>query len=487
MNKNEQLYNLIKSLTPAEKRYFKVFVSAGDKNYLKLFTFIDSQPFFSDEEIKHEFSEEKFVKQLHVTKNYLNKLILKSLRSFNNKISVESQLNDFLKDAEILFRKELYEQCREVVNKIIGVGEKFEKFPQLLAAYEWKRKILIRTAPPLESGKKQDDIINKSINIADKIIAENKFWQLTFDSFGFFTGKYQSTSDYLQNDFLKEKNLPDSLRAKILYYHLRHTLYLREGKFKEALREINDLIQLLENTPERIKDEPSSYITSLNNKITLLLTNKVYNEIPAMLEKIRNVPENYQVEEKNNITIRSIIRTFNVELEMYRDTGNFSAGYRKIKSINEYLELHNEMVSPNYSILLFYQFAYFCFMLKNYKEALGWTNRLINENYGTVREDIQSYARFMNMIIHFELNNVFVLRYAVESTRRFLKKKRELHNFEKVLLKFFSKISLSLPEKHNELFMKLRNDLFAKTDEKMKANVLDYLDFERWFYTKIIF
>lgn len=485
MNKNEHLFQLIKSLTPAEKKYFRSFVSRGEKNYLRLFNYIDSQPFFSDEEIKHHFAEEKFIKQLHVTKNYLSKLILKSLRSYHNKISIESQLNDLLKDAEILFKKELYAQAVEIINKVINLAERYEKFPQLLAGYEWKRKILLRTSTPLAVEEQQNEILGESINIAEKIISENKYWYLTFDSLGFFTGKYHNVSEYFRNGLLREENFPDSLRAKILFLHLRHTLFLRDGKIKDALQEIDQLIRLLEENPDRVSDEPSSYVTALNNKITMLLTNKYYEEIPDLLEKVRNVPEKYHAGENNFLTTKSILRTFNIELEMYRDTKEFEKGYVKIALINEFMEKYAEMIQPDYSMLLFYQFAYFSFMQKDFKQALNWTNKIINGNYGKVREDIQSFSRFLNMMIHLELKNVYVLRYAVESTRRFLKKKRELHNFEKVLLKYFSKVSMCNPEKHNTLLANLEKDLFAKTDEKVKSIVLDYLDFEVWINTHL--
>ncbi len=485
MKKNERLYQLIKSLTPAEKKYFKIFVSQGEKNYLRLFNYIDSQPFFSEEEIKHNFAEEKFIKQLHVTKNYLNKLILKSLRSFHQKISIEGQINDSIRDVEILFRRELYQQAMEIVNKSIFLAEKFEKFPQLLAGYEWKRKILLRTSTPMTEDNEQNEIIGDSINIAEKIISENKYWYLTFDSLGFFTGKYHDVSEYMQNELLCAKNLPESFRAKILFYHLRHTLYLRQGQQKEAVLEIDKLIKLHEDNPEKIIDEPSSYITALNNKITMLLTYKQYEEIPELLQKVRNAPETYCGDENNLMTIRSITRTFNIELEMYRDIKEFEKGYKKIDTINEFIEKYNEVISPDYLVMLFYQFAYFSFMQKDFKQALNWTNKIINGNYGKVREDIQSFSRFLNMMIHLELNNVYVLRYAVESTRRFLKKKRELHNFEKVLLKYFSKVSMCNPEKHNTLLANLEKDLFAKTDEKVKSIVLDYLDFEVWINTHL--
>ena len=64
------------------------------------------------------------------------------------------------------------------------------------------------------------------------------------------------------------------------------------------------------------------------------------------------------------------------------------------------------------------------------------------------------------------------------------KKKRKLHDWGKVLLRFFSKTSLSLPEKHPELLKQLKENLLANTYKKVKMNVLDYLDFVEWIKEK---
>jgi hypothetical protein len=84
------------------------------------------------------------------------------------------------------------------------------------------------------------------------------------------------------------------------------------------------------------------------------------------------------------------------------------------------------------------------------------------------------------LIIHFDLVNITVLKYAVDACRRFLKKKRELRPFENVLLRFFSRISLAHPENYTGLFQQLQHDLFSSSDKTEIENALDYLNFQKW-------
>ena len=39
-------------------------------------------------------------------------------------------------------------------------------------------------------------------------------------------------------------------------------------------------------------------------------------------------------------------------------------------------------------------------MIKDHSTALKWLNQILSGNYGLTREDIQSFARFLNLMIH---------------------------------------------------------------------------------------
>ena len=111
MTKKGNIFSLIKSLSKSEKGYLKTSLGekAINKNYMMLFDVINKQSEYDENEIRKIFKNEKFVKQLHVTKIYLTELILKSLRSYHSNKSVSSKLINLLNDIELLFEKELYD------------------------------------------------------------------------------------------------------------------------------------------------------------------------------------------------------------------------------------------------------------------------------------------------------------------------------------------------------------------------------------------
>ena len=119
MKPSTELFSLIQSLTKSEKRFFKLNSSlqSGDKNYLKLFDYIEKQSSYKEEELKKYFEKERFIQHLPSEKNHLYKLILKSLRSYYSDQSVKSQLKEEIKNIEILYKKALYKECAKFVKR----------------------------------------------------------------------------------------------------------------------------------------------------------------------------------------------------------------------------------------------------------------------------------------------------------------------------------------------------------------------------------
>ena len=130
MKPSTELFDLIKSLTKSEKRFFKLSSSlqSGEKNYLKIFDYIEKQKKYDEEELKNNFSKTTFIRHLPSEKNHLYKLILKSLRAYYSDQSVSSQLKQEIKNVDILYKKALYKECRKFVKRAKKMAMDHEKF-----------------------------------------------------------------------------------------------------------------------------------------------------------------------------------------------------------------------------------------------------------------------------------------------------------------------------------------------------------------------
>ena len=99
------LFELVKSLTKSEKRYFKLFSSRhvlGEGNsYVRLFDALDKQKEYDEDRLKRKFQSSR----LDLLKNHLHKNILQSLSDFHANSSANAQIQNLIFQAEILYKK----------------------------------------------------------------------------------------------------------------------------------------------------------------------------------------------------------------------------------------------------------------------------------------------------------------------------------------------------------------------------------------------
>ncbi|MGD1845390.1 MAG: hypothetical protein ACFB10_08360 [Salibacteraceae bacterium] len=482
MRKKGNLHALIQSLTPSERRHFRLYARAmgSDKNYLVLFDALLDQEEFDETALKLRFKDREFARQLHVTKNYLSKHILRSLRQFHARISKDAELKDQLREVELLFHKELLDQCHHALKAAEKIGLVYERFKELAEIQVWKRKLLLARSSIFQEQETLQKLLHKEAEYLEQALQVNRYWQLMLGMYQKGLGNPESVEMVLNHSLITDETQASSIQTKVIRQHLLFAAHSVSNRQKEGNAALDELITLLEGHPDRIRDDPSSYITALNNRVGMLIFNRRTAEVPPLLAKIREVPEKYNLPAKGSIERKLLLRTYNIELELYRDTQQVEQGLALIEVIESFISVNKSKIQPAYVISFHYQFAYLHFQAKAYNASLRWIHQITNTAYGEVRTDIQSYARLLNLIIHYELNNIIVLKYAVDSCRRFLKKKRDLQVFEQHLLRFFSRICMAGLHDYPALFQELYTLLFEADAQLVTASTLDYLDFKSW-------
>src|SRR3989338_7551252 len=101
--KNDVLFDLVKSLTKSEKRFITLNAQfhKGDKIYLKLLDAIYKQEEYNEKVLKVEFKNEPFAKQFGVAKNYLQTFILRQLRNYYANLKLNIACKNHLIEIEI--------------------------------------------------------------------------------------------------------------------------------------------------------------------------------------------------------------------------------------------------------------------------------------------------------------------------------------------------------------------------------------------------
>lgn len=483
MAKKEELFVLIKSLSRSEKRHFKLYSthSKDDANYIRLFDAIDKQEVYNEALIKKHFSNEPFIKQLHVTKYYLRDMILAALRSFHNSISKDAELKEVLRNVELLFNKELYGLCETELTKAEHLAERYELSVGMVELLSWKRKLKQAMEPynydafltTVQEQKKAIDTLQNSNDYWKEMILQ------TWQTLGNTQPPEKITITKLKHAV--------TLDTKVLKHNTAYIRYLREGKSKQGKTELTKLIELLEQHPHRLKEEPAPYISTINNLTSYYVFSKRDNEALALINKAKNMYESFKLTTEKKSLLKQVLRTYNIELEIYRDKSKKNKpDFNFVAETEKFLHANRNKIPKDYMLSLWFQLAHIHFTHGRYNDALKWLNNILNNKFGKRRMDLQKSARMLNLLVHFEQKNFFVLRYFVDSAKRFVKKNSEVTQYDDLLFRFFVKASNTPEYEHRAIYKELYNSLFPKNNDALiPDNVLDYIDYREWLHNKL--
>lgn len=488
-----ELFQLIKTLTKQEKRYFKLFASRhviGKENkYVILFDAIDKQDAYDEVKIKKKFAGQTFIKQLHVTKNYLYKLILSSLRQYHEGKS-EDVFPVLMRNAQLLFKKGLIQQSEKILDKAMKIAVGNERFLQVLEVYRLRHHIIHNRndLQGLESYvnvdfQKEMDVLNIYKNYLEFQLLHDKIFIPYWKSGGIRKEEEKEAYSKLFEDPLyQDIENAKSFNARMFYHNARFLYYFQIAEWEKCLEHMQEQVFMFENleATQRKGDREANYISSLINLYIIQKQLHQYQEGLKNLRKLRAIPTN-----SSTLKFRLFTRSYNLEIDLYISTGQFRKGISNLQSFVNELTDYEKQIQSQHRIGLYYNLAYLNFGAGKYNDALDWVNRLLDEPDVKTREDLYSFGRILNLFIHYELGNDQLLEYIVKSTYRFLLKRKRLYKAESIVLKFLKKYPNFTDKQILKGFREMYQELSSLTENEFEARAFEYFDFLSWLESKL--
>ncbi len=469
MKKNEQLFFLIKSLTKSEKRYFKLLttINGENNNYLKLFDAIEAQEKYDEAWIKKKFEKERFTNQLTTAKNYLRNLLLKSLRMYHSDISNDAKAKASLLNAEILYQKGLYALSRFEAQKAQKISDEYDILSVKYEALTWQKRIIQAEDP--RQIEKLKEIGENLLQVSSQINEYAHVW------------KSNISGEALEGSF-QEINESDPLPLVMMQRLLNFQMNLYQENSRGAILELEKIVEKYDEFTHRKMEEAETYMVILNNLIAFYVFEKRHPDALLLISRAKQFINGLKT--IGAPAFKTLLRTYNIELEIYREQKDFEMGEKLIDEINRSIEYYSLPVPISYKLSFWFQFAYLFFIGRKYSESLKWINILLGYRSTELREDLITYAHWLNLMVHFELKNYFVLRYFVDSTKRYLSKRRNINSYEKLLLNLFIRIARSPETELRTIFRGCYKKLMEEKNV-IPSDVIDYVDFYRWMEGKM--
>ncbi len=494
--KSDQLYNLIKSLSKGEKRFFKLYAArlnnSSDKKFIKLFDAIEKQKEYSEDRILIKVKEID-PKQFSNLKAHLYYQLLKSLKLCNSSNLENIKITELLDYARILYNKCLYKECVKMIDKAKMVAIENDRSVLLMEILELEKLVIPKT---LESRNEErvNRLIEATNTVAGSIKNINIFSNLALklNAYYFHMGFSKSKADMKKvSDFFNsslpvfdENNL--SFQEKLYLYNSYVGYYFFIQDFTKGYKYANKWVELFELQPEMKRHKLEMYIKALNS--LLAAQNKLYkyNEFVETRKQLIAIKRDKSLVLTENINLNLFKAIYVHEINRHFMLGEFKSGTRIVGALENELNKFIPKLDKHSVLLLYYKIACLYIGSGNNKVAIKWLNKIYNEKEIDLREDIYSFARILLLVCHFELGNDYLVESNIRSTYRYFTKKGVLSQYQKYILNFLRSLLIDTSERNiKDQFISLKKQMLSLEKNKFEKRTFIYFDIISWLESKI--
>jgi len=481
---SDKLFKLVKSLSTAEKRYFKVVANKkGDASnkYILLFDAIDAQDKFDDLALMKKVYNDEEIKSRKYSelKGYLFDVILKTLQSYDERSSVFNRISNLMSNVDVLFKRGHMQLCKDELRKAKKLALQYEEFTTLYEILKWEKWIahamidvdflqseLGRIADEEEKYLEQLNLLSKYRNLFLELYLKIKSG-----------GKLEDVKHVVENKLIK-KDTFTSYRSHVICYRVKALLAYMGRDEVLFYQYSKELIEIMESKPHFLKFEVSEYISALHNYCVACNSKRNYDEMYEANERINNiVPLNMDDRIKIYRQYKQIYFSWSIR------TGAFAEAKADLEEHFKKISTFKTKIFDDHQF--YFQYAYIYFGCGDYDTALFHLNNWLNLPNTIDNPNLQMLSRVFNLILHYELGNTILLESLIKSTYRFLKKGNRLQEVERAFLSFINSVIKAQGKKAQlECFQKFKIQLELITGSN-EARISSF-DLMAWIDSKLL-
>lgn len=494
---SESLFELIKSLSASEIRYFKLIASlqGGEKSYLKLFDTIRQQDKYDEEHIKHQYKNEKIANNIHIAKKYIYDLILKTLRTSDTENFVYNELCVLAHNVKLLFAKGLYKHCLVLIRKMKQMALEVDLFEFALSASNWELEIIITQGLTNVSLNDTKKIFQEHFEYIEKMKLSRKYLKLRTEMVHLImeTGivrnqkQKQKYEKFMRNKLLQNEKLAPTAISK-RWFHSIHSVYSTAvSKPELSYSHIKKSLATMSLLSLELKDRPGVYVGELSSLAEACIQAGKYDECISTVTQIRQLCSLYS----NKITPARIAwilcSCYERELRAYILAENLRGAESAMLQALTFITKNKATIQDYMKANLLYRIAYVNFLKKEFKAALKVVNELLMINDVRGIENTIRYGKILQLILHYELKNEDIIPYLTRNLYRYLLKAQMLYAAEHSLLNFIRKQIPKIKTKHQLLlaYKKWLIELKKIQKNNYEKSFFRELDLTYWLKEKI--
>ncbi|PVY43126.1 hypothetical protein [Pontibacter virosus] len=491
----DPVFQLVKSLTKSEKRHFRLFAkrqgATEGLKFLQLFDALDSLGVYEEEKVLALALDVKKV-QLANMKANLYKNILSDLRLYHAGQNIDIQLREQLDYARVLYNRGLYQQSLKMLDKVKMQALQAEMQHTALEALDFEKMIESQYITRSLAGR-ADTLSEEAMDVAAHVSQLHKLSNLGLRMYGLYikAGHVRNDEDYEAITAYFKSHLPEidlstaGFYEKLSYYQSHVWYFYIVQDFRSAYRYAQKWVDLFQQYPVMKEKQSMLYIKGLHNLLAALFNLLYYSKFKEVLQQL----EDFSRDEKRRISPNTEMLLF-----LYIDTnkinlhfmeGRFTEGLELVPVILEKLEHFKLQLDPHRQLIFYFKIASLYFGSGDNYKAIEYLNKIIRFKDISLREDLQCFARILNLIAHYEAGEDEALEYQIKSVYHFLGKMNNQQQMQVEIFRFLRKLGDIAPHELRDAFISLKAKLESIAADPFERRPFLYLDIISWLESKI--
>ena len=483
----QETYELVKSLSKTEKRYFKLYTQfqQGDKSYLKLFDIIGKQISYDEKTITQKFITKNKVTNFPAVKKYLFDQLVGSIKSYGAYKDLDSDHTDLIETYKVLHYKGLHGQSERLLKKIKKVTWEDDAFIRhfYVLLMEYLREMfntddssVSRVHQILEEKKHTFNVIQNYTEVGDlfsyqRLYLRKKLYCRTKKEKNELTKLMAPVLKTTESDMMSRTALAMRNMGLCDYY-------MAIGKPEKAFETSKVYLELSAGHSD--KTDTTTIAEQLQH-LWLCIRSGIYKGFEENINKFKTLLDTIRNQQK---FLMGYERWYDYSFIYYNRRGEFTKALEFLDSEKTTMAKVGNNFSMKAKIMLWYFTAYNSYVMKDYRSALKTIQRIMNNTNEGMEEF--SFAKLLLMFIHYDLKNYELLEYQVRSYHRLMQKTQRLYKCEKTMLDFFKTISgTDTRKQRQEQLEELQQEITAIFKAPYERGFSFYFDIHSWMESQL--
>lgn len=489
----DPLFVLVKSLSKAEKRHFRLEsgTSGSGALFVRLFDALDKAESYQEEEILKKVPGIR-KNQLSNVKAHLYRHLLDTLRSLDRQKDIRIMLRELVDYAQVLYNKGLYQQSLRCLAKAKSMAAEHQEVELQMQILEFEKLIEARhITRSIENRAEQ--LSAESRQCIQQLTSLSHLSNLALSLYGMYLklGHARNEKEAIMLRSFFENNLPET-DIRLMTFYEKVNLYQAYSWYSYILQDFlmfyrytQKWVDLFEEYPRQKQDDPALYIKGMNNLLTAHFFNMHYEKFCVALRELEDFWTENDSRFNEQTRTLAFVHTYTAKINKHFLEGTFTEGLRIVPEVMERIKTHRLRMDKHRALVFYYKIACLYFGSGDNNMAIEYLNKIIHLKIGNLRADIQCFARILHLIAHYELKNYDLTEYLLKSVYHFIAKHKDLSLVMEEILNFLKRFNHLSAREIRPAFRRLKErlELIAKNPYERRSYL--YLDIVSWLESKI--